>query len=955
MSNDPTFPFRDASVPIEDRISDLLGRMTLEEKAAQISAPFGAVVDVHNPPATGWGTVVAALSSLDVRPQDMARAANELQRKHVEETRLGIPVLMGEEALLGFKVRDAVVFPDAIAQAATWQPELIEKMAQTIGRQMSALGVRQALSPLADTARDPRWGRVEETYGEEPFLVGAMATAFVRGLQNASPGKPLIATLKHFIGYSASEGGRNTEAARIGERELREVHSVPFEMAIRSGGARGIMPSYNTVDGDPVTGSVELLQGLLRDELGFDGIMMSDLNAIAQLATKHGVAPDHRHALALAIQAGLNQDLDNGVSTADIVDAIHESVLAEEDLDRAVAGVLRMKFSLGLFEDAYIDEAAVPESFDGEPERALSRDIAERSTILLKNDTVAGKPLLPLDPGVGRIAVIGPNADRPMGQLGHYSYQVLDSVTRQFAHAANPQATADQLDGLVRRMGPDDARLLVSSVPIVTFLDGIRRRVSAETQVVYAQGCTIAGDDTRNFRSAVAAAESADVAVVVVGDQAGINGFGTVGEGLDSTDCELPGVQRQLVEAVVATGTPTVVVLSHGRLFTLGWMAESVPAIVSSLFGGEEAGSAVAGVLFGDVNPAGRLPMSMLKSAGSAPSPYGRAVQGRAYVDGNGGYVYPFGHGLSYTHFEYRDLEVEREATTDGTIRVAFTLENVGDRDGDEVVQIYGQDVVARTARRGRTLLAFQRIAVSAGAATRVDVEIPASMVALWDRREGWIVESGVIKIFVGGSSAAIKLRGEVVLTGENHRTGNGRDLFSRVTASQLSEDDASALNASQMRVAPLDDASAIEQWLGHPVGRELLLGALGAGEDFDDDVFAPVAAIPPAQWVNLSAGMFSAEAYESMLTAAADRGAYAPVRSLEASSTVGDWLNHPTGRAALLHALDTDETFDESALQPVLGTPLRQLVALSGGQFSQAAYEELMATVKKDSVTESV
>jgi beta-glucosidase len=951
VSNDPTFLFCDASLPIEDRISDLLGRMTLEEKAAQLSSPFGAVVNVHNPPVTGWGTAVAALSSLDATPRAMARAANELQRKHVEETRLGIPVLLGEEALLGFKVRDAVVFPDAIAQAATWQPELIEEMADMIGRQMTAIGVRQALSPLADTARDPRWGRVEETYGEDPYLVGTMATAFVRGLQNADPDKPIIATLKHFIGYSASEGGRNTDAAQIGERELREVHSVPFEMAIRAGGARGIMPSYNTVDGVPVTGSSDLLQGLLRDELGFDGITMSDLNAIAQLATKHGVAADQRHALALAIRAGLNQDLDNGVSTAEIVDAVSDGVLEEAGLDRAVSGVLRAKFSLGLFEDPYIDVAVVPETFDGVAERELSRAIAERSTILLKNDTVEGEPLLPLDPAVGRIAVIGPNADRPMGQLGNYSYQVLDSVTRQFAHAANPLATADELAELVGRMGPDDARLMVTSVPIVTFLEGIRRRVSAGTQVVHAQGCSIAGDDMRNIPSAVAAAQSADVAVVVVGDQSGINGFGTVGEGLDSTDCELPGVQRQLIEAVVATGTPTIVVLSHGRMFALGWMAESVPAIVSSLFGGEEAGNAVAGVLFGDVNPAGRLPMSMLKSAGSAPSPYGRAVQGRAYVDGNGGYVYPFGHGLSYTRFQYCDLEIDGEATTDGTIRVAFTVENVGERDGDEVVQIYGQDVVARTARRGRTLLAFRRIALAAGEAARVDAEIPASMVALWDRREGWVVEPGVIKIFVGASSAAIKLRGEVMLTGHDHSTGAGRELFSRVITSGLSEDAAATQSASKMSAAPLTDLSAIEQWLGHPVGRDLLLGALGAGADFDDDALAPVASLPPAQLVKISAGQFSAQAYEAMLTVAVGRGAYAPARSLDASSTIGDWLKHPTGRAALLEALGVGENFDEDTLQPVLQTPLRQLVALSGGQFSQAAYEELLTTVERDTV----
>jgi beta-glucosidase len=384
-------------------------------------------------------------------------------------------------------------------------------------------------------------------------------------------------------------------------------------------------------------------------------------------------------------------------------------------------------------------------------------------------------------------------------------------------------------------------------------------------------------------------------------------------------------------------------------------MAQSVPAIVTSFFGGEEAGNAVAGVLFGDVNPAGRLPVSLLKSAGSAPSPYGRAVQGRAYVGGDGGYVYPFGHGLSYTQFEYRDLEIGANATTDGTISVAFTVANIGERAGEEVVQVYGQDLVARTARRGRTLLAFKRVAFAAGEAVRVNAEIPASMVALWDRKDGWVVEPGVIKVFVGASSAAIKLSGEVVLTGQDHATGVGRDLFSHVTTAVLSADAIVAQSTSRTSASRLTDTSTIEQWLDHPVGRSLLLGAIGAGKDFDEDALAPVASVPPSQLVSLSGGQFSAEAYESLLREAGQAGAYANARALEASSTVRDWLRHPTGRAALLKALGADEGFDEGALQPVLEAPLGQLVALSGGQFSQSAFDELIATLEPASTPQRV
>jgi beta-glucosidase-like glycosyl hydrolase len=851
--------YRDPARPVEDRVHDLLGRMTLEEKAAQTSAPFGSAVDVHAPPETGWGTAVAALSTLDLPPREAAALGNELQRKHVEETRLGIPVLLAEEALIGFKVRGATTFPDAVAQAATWDPELIEEMARTIGRQMVALGVRQALSPLADVARDPRWGRVEETYGEDPYLVGCMATAFVRGLQGAGEDVPVIATLKHFLGYSASEGGRNTEPAHLGPREVREVHSVPFEMAVRAGGARAVMPSYNDIDGVPVTGSAQYLTKLLRDELGFDGHVISDLGAVNQLYTKHGTADSTATALAQALRAGVDADLDNRVSAGRVVDAVRSGLLPEADLDRAVAAVLRAKFRLGLFDDPYVDLALVPETLDAPDERALARTIARKSVILLKNDPVDGAPLLPLSTRVGTIAVIGPNADRPLGQLGNYSYQVLDSMTRRFALAADPTANPEDIAELAGRTGPDDVRLLVGSVPVVTFLDGIRALVGADSTVLFEPGCGIATEDRSGFAAAVRAASSADVAVVVVGDQSGINAFGTVGEGLDSTTCALPGVQRELVEAIVATGTPTVVVLSHGRPFALDWMANSVPAIVSSFFGGEEAGTAVASVLFGDVNPAGRLPLAMLRSASAAPVPYWRSIQPVAYVDGSTEAVFPFGHGLSYTAFEYRDLAfAARDIPTDGVVRLAFTVANTGDREGEEVVQVYGRDLVGRTARPGRVLLAFRRIQLAPGAAARITVDVPADRFALWDETDGWVVEPGQIRFFVGGSSSDTPLRRTVNLVGDEARVAGDRALFSTTTvrdaADAIEEFADAAEPARHGPVAPITADTTVRECLDHPVGGPALLELMGG---IDEDTLAPAFGASLSQMVAYSAGRF--------------------------------------------------------------------------------------------------
>lgn len=854
--------YRDATLAIENRVTDLLARMTLEEKAAQIAAPFGTAVDVHQPPAEGWGATVAGLAALGVEPRRAAAAGNELQRKHVEDTRLGIPVLISEEALVGLKVQGATTFPDAIAQAATWDPDLIETMGRAIGIHMARMGVRQALSPLADVARDPRWGRVEETYGEEPYLVGSMATAFIRGLQNADPEAPLVAAMKHFIGYGASDGGRNTDAAHIGANELREVHATPFEMAIRVGGARGIMPSYNSIDGVPVTGSRRMLQDLLRNELGFDGIVISDLEAVSQLHSKHGTAADVVHAFAQAIQAGVDLDLDNHVSTEVVLEAVREGVLSEAELDRAVSSVLRTKFELGLFERPYVDLDAVPESLDSDAERALARTIAEKSTILLKNDPVNGEPLLPLSEKPRTIAVIGPNADRPMGQLGNYSYQVLDSMTKKFALAANPQARLETDEDT----GADSAELLVESVPLISFLEGIRNRAGDDSAVVYAKGSPVARADRSGFDEAVKVARSADIAVLVVGDQSGIGNYATVGEGIDSVDAALPGVQRELVEAVLATGTPTILILSHGRPYVLGDLASKVPAIVSSFFAGEEAGSAVASVLFGDVNPAGRLPIAMLEDIGAAPIPYWRTMQPATYVNGTTAATFGFGHGLSYTTFEYRDLAVsDREVAVDGSVELSFTVVNTGERAGDEVVQVYGRDMVARTVRRGRVLVGFKRVTLKPGAAARVTVSVPASMFAVWDARDGWEVEPGELRFYIGGSSVDTPLQTSVQVTGsELPIQPADRALFSSVTA-EGTEPDAWTVadgGVDLRSVIPVTAESTVKEWLAHPVGgallRELLRG-------ISEEALAPALGVSLAQMAQYSQGRFTEDMVQSL------------------------------------------------------------------------------------------
>lgn len=865
--NDDYRPYQDPTQPVGIRVRDLLNRMTLEEKAAQTACPFGTAVDAHEPPTLGWGTVTAAIAALNLPPREAAVRVNELQRKHVEDTRLGIPVLLAEEALLGFKVQGATTFPDAIAQAATWDPELIAEMGQEIGQQMTALGARMALSPLADVARDPRWGRVGETYGEDPYLVGSTASAFVRGLQDAVPEAPVIAALKHFVAYGASDGGRNTEPAQVGDRLLREFYGLPFEMAIRDGGADGIMPSYNDLDGVPVTGSKELLGDLLRDEYGFDGLVISDLDAIGQLHSKHGISINFVAAFADAMKAGVDIDLDNRVSTDRVVEAVRTGLLSEEELDRAVGAILRAKFRLGLFEQPYVDVDAVPETLDTRSARALARRVAEKSIVLLKNDPVNGQPLLPLSADPGTVAVIGPNAHRPLGQLGHYAYQVLDSMTKRFALAANPQARLEDVEELRGKTGADDATLLVETVPLVTFLDGIRDRLGANANVLYEAGCPVERADRSGIPAAVESARQADVAVVVVGDQAGINGFGTVGEGLDSATCELPGVQRELVEAILETGTPTIVVLSHARPYVLSWLADRAPAILSAWLGGEEAGAATAGVLFGDVNPAGRLPIAMLENVGAAPIPYWRTLQASdSYVDGSARALFPFGHGLSYTQFAYDNLELQSfSVPTDGVIRFAFDVTNTGTREGDEVVQVYGRDLIGRTVRRSRVLLGFRRITLAAGETRRVLVEIPAEQFALWDVREGWVVEPGALRLFVGSSSASTPLREKVELIGDVHRCSRGRALWSNVVAGGELPQPAEGeyIDAPSAPTVELTADSTIGDWLDHPRGKAVLLEAMGG---IDEEALGQALGLTLEQLVNYSQGALPTELPKRLL-----------------------------------------------------------------------------------------
>lgn len=774
------------------RVDDLLRRMELTEKAAQLLCPFLFALPDRQLSAdeTGFGGVAWPLSAAGAGPREGAAAVDSLQRLLVEQTRLGIPALFNEEALCGLRVPEATMGPDAIAQAATWNPGLVRELAGAYGRQMRATGIRQALSPLCDVAPDPRWGRIEETYGEDPYLVGCMATAFVSGLQATGN----VATLKHFIAYGASQGGRNTDSSTVGPVELHEIYGLPFEMAIRLAGARAVMCSYQSIDRIPVQSSRALLTDLLRGEYGFSGIVISDLGSVEQLLTKHAVVETLPAGVARSFWAGLDLELCSTPSVEHLVEAVRSGLLPESEVDRAVGNLLRLKFELGLFDEPYVDTSAVPETLDSVADRALARRVAEESIVLLQNRPVDGRPLLPIGSQIHRIAVIGPTADRPMALLGNYSFLVLGSALERM-HAAvmagqqpgqdaaeriPPDAAARHLQ---EKLFADEVEPLVSSVPVVTVLEGLRRSAGDRVTVVHARGCPVEEPDESGIPEAAELAQSADLAVVVVGDQAGIFAGATVGEFVDGATLALPGKQEALVAAIAATGTPTVLVLTHGRPYALGRLAETVPAIVSAFFPGEEGGSAIAAALFGEVNPGGRLPVSFPRSPGVCPAPYNRAHFGaNTYFDADDSPLYPFGHGLSYTQFAYDQLSIEpARVPTDGTVTVSMEITNTGPRAGDEVVQLYLRDPVARSVRPRRELKGFAKVALKSGQAVRVNFEIAADRCALYDPAEGWLVEPGDIDVLVGASSEDIRARGSFELTGPVRRVGADRALLTRV------------------------------------------------------------------------------------------------------------------------------------------------------------------------------
>jgi beta-glucosidase len=758
--------YRDPSLPICERVANLLARMSLEEKLAQLGSAWvfqladGPELDTARATDVlrhGLGQVTRVSGASSLTASQAAALTNAIQRHLVEGTRLGIPAIVHEEICSGVMSRGSTIFPQAIGLAGTWDPELATALAETVRVQMRAMGAHQGLSPVLDVCRDPRWGRTEETFGEDPYLVARMGVAFVRGLQGDGLISGVIATAKHFVGYGAPEGGMNWAPAHIGARELREVHLHPFEAVVRLAGLRSIMNAYNELDGVPVAADRELLTTVLRDDWGFDGSVVSDYFAVRQLADYHQLAVDREDAAAIALDAGLDVELPGtDCFGTPLLRAVRRGRVSEARIDAAAARVLRDKFELGLFEQPYVDPRHAAGTVDTPGQRRLARTIARKSLTLLRNDGI-----LPLRPG--RIAVIGPNADSARHLFGDYTYP---------AHVESLQEVLRSGRNVFSMPLDERHRLGEPESDATTVVAALRARLGPDVR--FAPGCDVSGESRDGFAAAVALAAESDVAVMVMGDKAGLTDDCTSGESRDVASLDLAGVQESLVRAVIATGTPVVLVLVAGRPLGSAWLHEHCAAVLMAWLPGHEGGTAIAEALAGDVNPGGKLPISYPRSAGQIPVFYGHKVSGGRshwkgdYVDSPAGPLYPFGHGLSYTSFALSGAALgASELSRHGALSTTVTITNTGDRPGDEVVQLYVRDPVASVTRPVLELKAFARVGLVPGESRTLTFETPVGQLGFYDRQLAYTVEPGRIDVFVGTSSAGLTEVGSVTITAD--------------------------------------------------------------------------------------------------------------------------------------------------------------------------------------------
>ncbi len=772
--------YKNPDLPVEERVDDLLGRMTFEQKIDQITCLVTITKDIPDFKdyiPNGIGNVGAFTVSDHV--ESIAEYTYHLQKFLVEETPLGIPALVHCEASAGAQFTEADVFPSAIAQASTFDTQIVGEMADIIRKQMLYVGFRQALSPVADITRDARWGRITETYGEDGTLASAMTSAFVKALQSEHMEEGIMATAKHYAGHGVTEGGLNMGRNLVSERDLLELHCKPFQCCVTESGLESVMCSYCSINGEPVVGSRWLLTDILRGRIGFTGFVVSDYIAVDRLVDPFCVVDSYEEAGIRAIKAGLDVEYPRPKGfTYRMKQAVEEGKLAMEVIDQAVRRVLRAKFELGLFENPYPDCKKLKEQLHQEKTDELNEKMAAESFILLKNEN----QVLPLSKDVKKIAVIGPHADNVRSLFGTFSYPAALDMTMAREEDGQifeePGLIVYDIEqsyvGQVREVSPRVNKRLKQEFPKLQSLYEAVKEYLPDAEVVYARGINCAGTDIGGMEEAIDTAADADVILLTLG---GKNGWGitsTVGEGVDATDIGLPGKQEEFAKRIYGLHKKTVVLHFDGRPLSSSYVASHFDAILEVSQPGQMGAKALCKTLFGVYNPAGRLPVTAARNAGQLPVYYG-LPRGSGYVSAGhtgmirnkNGYIndtayplYYFGHGLSYTTFAYAGIRTDkRVADPEEKICISVEVTNTGDREGDEVVQLYFSDEVASMVRPVMELAGFHRISLKPGETKQVTFSMKLSQTAFLNEKMEWVVEKGRIDLLVGASSKDIRER----------------------------------------------------------------------------------------------------------------------------------------------------------------------------------------------------
>ena len=742
----------------EKFINKLLNKMTLEEKVAQLTSVYARnLLDDENNISEekmkdylkyGIGEISRLAGGRDIPLNKVANLANTIQKFLIENTRLKIPAIIHEECLSGFMASHATTFPQAIGLASSWNPSLVKKVSSVIRRQMRRVGVHQGLAPVLDVMRDPRWGRTEETYGEDPYLVASIGLAYIEGLQGEDLTDGIIATPKHFVGYSFSEGGRNLAPVHVSERELREIFMFPFEVAIRQGHAMSLMNAYHEIDGIPCVASKKLFTYILRKEWGFEGFVVSDYGAIDMLHSFHKVAVDKTDAAIQALEAGIDLELPHmNCYFEPLLNAVKEGIVPVSLIDRSVKRVLKVKLLLGLFDNPFVEPSNVKDVIDTVDDRKIALEAARESIILLKNNGV-----LPLSNDISSIAVIGPKANSTRGLMGDYSFEV-------------------------------HINLNYDTKKIVSVLEGIKNHVSSKTRVYYAKGCDVINPSKDGFKEAISVAEKSDIVIAVMGESSGLREGAVTGENRDRANLDLPGVQRDLLDKLFELGKPIVLVLINGRPLAIGDIFERCAAVLEAWFPGEEGGNAIAEILFGKYNPSGRLPLSFPKHVGQLPVYYNRKTTSfREYVFIDSEPLYPFGYGLSYTKFTYNNLSIEPKMIyPGGYVNISLTVKNEGNYEGYEVVQLYIQKEYASLTRPHKELKGFAKVFLKPFEEKKIIFTLQAEQLAFYDRSMRLIVEPGVYTVLIGSSSKDIFLKDTFEIVGKPLNIVYRKNFFTKV------------------------------------------------------------------------------------------------------------------------------------------------------------------------------